>query len=220
MLSFPHSPFSVIVVWYSLPGHQYPSSPPEALPKPDVTQESSSSAPTEIDQSPNPRSVLERRRGGRYKTFDWAELRPRTKQVPEADTQRTKDPCSFELIDPERKKRREERRRRYESMLGFPLAWELLGDNKTHEDSARASSPWSQKRVQEEIEQWWQQVERTALRLEKTVPLYPEAQAKDTMELERLLDDYRKGVSALKYCMCTLRHNGPWGSVACLCTVV
>ncbi|XP_071752207.2 uncharacterized protein LOC139909143 isoform X1 [Centroberyx gerrardi] len=183
----------------SLPGHHVPCGPPEALPKPDVTQDSSSSAevPAEADQHPKHRSVMERRREGRYKTFDWAEFRPLTKPALEPDAQRPKGPCSFEVGDPERKKRREERRKRYESMLGFPLAWEVMGDRNGAGGGGRASSPRSQQKVEEEIEQCWQQVERTVFRLEKTVPLH-HTEAKDTTEMERLLDSYRKGVEDLK----------------------
>ncbi|KAF7665595.1 hypothetical protein LDENG_00135620 [Lucifuga dentata] len=179
----------------SLPGHHVPCGPPEVLPKPDVTQDSpATEVPAEREENSKP-TVMERRREGRYKTFDWAEFRPLTKKTLDQDPQRTKGRSSFDLGDLERRKRREERRRRYESMLGFSLAWEVIGDN-TADSNARALSPRSQQKVEEEIEQCWKQVERTVFRLEKTVPLYTEA--KDTMEMEKLLDSYRKGTEDLK----------------------
>uniref|UniRef100_A0A8C2Z143 PH domain-containing protein n=1 Tax=Cyclopterus lumpus TaxID=8103 RepID=A0A8C2Z143_CYCLU len=128
----------------SLPG------PAEALPKPDVTQDSAD------DPHPKRRSVMERRREGRYKTFDWAEFRPQNKRS--LDPQRTKALCSLEFGELERRKRREDRRRRYESMLGTT-------------SGVRALSPKSQQKVDEEIEECWKQVEKTVFRLERNVPL-------------------------------------------------
>ncbi|XP_026181532.1 myosin phosphatase Rho-interacting protein-like isoform X2 [Mastacembelus armatus] len=169
---------------------------PEALPKPDVTQDSlSTEIPTERHPHPKPKSVMERRREGRYKTFDWAEYRPQNKQTLETDLQRTKPPFTLELGDSDRKKRREERRRRYESMLGFSLGWEET-EHQTVDGSVRAWSPKSQETVEEEIEECWKQVEKTVFRLERAVPLCN--QAKDTVEMEKLLDSYRKGVEDLK----------------------
>ncbi|KAG7219382.1 hypothetical protein INR49_019088 [Caranx melampygus] len=178
----------------SLPGHHVPCSPPEAFPKPDVTQDSpSSDIPTEKDPHPKPRSVMERRREGRYRTFDWAEFRPQNKPALETDSQRTKSPCSLELGDLERRKRREERRKRYESMLGFSLSWEETGDGR---EDVRALSPKSQQKVEEEIEDCWKQVEKTVFSLDRTVPLFTEA--KDTVVKEKLLDSYREKVEDLR----------------------
>ncbi|XP_029913774.1 myosin phosphatase Rho-interacting protein-like [Myripristis murdjan] len=174
----------------SLTGHHIPC-------KPDVTQDSSpAEASAETDKHSKPRTVTERRREGRYKTFDWAEFRPLAKPAPDLDARTLTGPCSFELGDPERKKRREERRRRYESMLGFPLALEAIGDHNAADGGTRASSPRSQQKMEEEIEQCWQQVERTVFRLERTVPLHTDA--RDAVEMETLLDGYRKGVEDLK----------------------
>lgn len=137
---------------------------------------------------------MERRREGRYRTFDWAEFRPQNKASPaDADPQRTKAPCSsLELGDLERRKRREERRRRYESMLGISLSWEVMGD-KTEDGGGggvRALSPKSQQKVEEDIEECWRLVEKTIFRLERNVPLITE----DKEETETLLDSYRTKV--------------------------
>lgn len=75
-------------------------------------------------------------------------------------------------------------------MLGFPLGWEAGPDNKA--PGARALSPKSQRRVEEEIEECWRQVEKTVFRLERKVPLISEAG--DCAEAEKLLDGYVKGV--------------------------
>uniref|UniRef100_A0A669CJE3 Myosin phosphatase Rho-interacting protein n=1 Tax=Oreochromis niloticus TaxID=8128 RepID=A0A669CJE3_ORENI len=94
----------------------HPANAPDVLPKPDVTQDSPS-ADISLESDPHPKasSVTERRHEGRYRTFDWAEFKPESESVVDADPQ--KSPCSLELGDLERRKRREERRRRYEKML-------------------------------------------------------------------------------------------------------
>uniref|UniRef100_A0A665TMD6 Myosin phosphatase Rho interacting protein n=1 Tax=Echeneis naucrates TaxID=173247 RepID=A0A665TMD6_ECHNA len=156
---------------------------------------SSTDVPSERDPHHKPRSVMERRREGRYKTFDWAEFRPQKSLTAETDNQRTKTLCSLENGDLERRRRREERRRRYESMLGFPVSWEETGD-KREADGLRALSPKSLQKVEEDIEECWKQVEKTAFRLERTIPLFPEA--KNTEEMEELLDSYRKRLTELE----------------------
>ncbi|KAL6102461.1 uncharacterized protein ACO6RY_02070 [Pungitius sinensis] len=167
-----------------------PRGPPEALPKPDVTRDSGA-APPEREPCPDRRSITQKRRGGRYKTFDWAGFRPQGQRA--ADPPRAKAPCSLELGELERRKRREERRRRYESMLGFPLGWEA-GPGKA--PGVRALSPKSQQRVEEEIEECWKQVEKTVFRLERKVPLI--SAAGGCAEAEKLLAGYMKGVEDLK----------------------
>ncbi|KAK9534594.1 hypothetical protein VZT92_007029 [Zoarces viviparus] len=176
----------------SLPGYHVSCSPTEALPKPDVTQDSADVS-TDRDPHPKHRSVMERRREGRYKTFDWAEFRPQSKRT--LDPQRTRALCSLEFGELERRKRREERRRRYESMLGSPLGWEVIGGTAA-DGGVRALSPKSQQKVEEEIEECWKLVEKTVFRLERTVPLITDD--KDSVEAEKLLDGYRKGVEDLK----------------------
>ncbi|XP_072224593.1 uncharacterized protein [Leuresthes tenuis] len=180
----------------SLSGHHVSCSPPEVLPKPDVTQDSASSVvPTERDPHPKPRSVKERRQEGHYKTFDWAEFTPQTKLTVDAETQETKPLRSLELDDLERRRRREERRKKYESMLGFSLGQEESSE-KMVGSTVRALSPKSQQRVEEEMEKCWKQVEMAMFRVERTVPLPTEA--RNTAEVEEMLHSYRKGVEDLK----------------------
>ncbi|XP_046893654.1 uncharacterized protein LOC124479128 isoform X2 [Hypomesus transpacificus] len=187
----------------SLPGLCPPCSPPEALPRPDVTQES---RPTGC--GPKPREgalglglstrqsrVRERRQEGRSKTFDWAEFRPLAQLTPSPTPASmpapapasisvpAPAPASISAPDPapaltriglweqDGRKRREDRRRRYDSLLSFPLGWEL---EDSREEGPSLCSPQAQKRVQEEIERCWQQVERTVFRADKTVPLQAE----------------------------------------------
>lgn len=145
----------------------------------------SPSADVSSESEPHPKasSVTERRREGRYKTFDWAEFKPESEPAVDADPQ--KSPCSLELGDLERRKRREERRRRYEKMLGFSLL--------EKDGGVRALSPKSQQRMEEEMEECWKQVEKTMFRLERTVPLFPDG--RDAEEMEKVLQSYRKAVS-------------------------
>lgn len=165
----------------SLPGHR---GPPDTLPKPDVTP----SAEVSADPHSKHRTVTERRREGRYRTFDWAEFRPQNRPMRDADPQRAKAPCSLELGELERRKRREERRRRYESMLGISLRDQPAGGG----GGVRALSPKSQQQVEEEVEECWRLVEATVLRLDRTVPLLTEH--RDPAGLEKLLEGYRKEV--------------------------
>ncbi|XP_067333081.1 myosin phosphatase Rho-interacting protein-like isoform X2 [Channa argus] len=173
-----------------------PCSPPEALPRPDVTQDSpSAEVLTDRDSYPKLRSMTERQYEGSYKTFDCAELRPQDKLTLETDSQENKSQCSLQVGDLERRKRREERRRRYESMLGFSLGWEEIQE-KTVDESDNPLSPKSQQKLEEEIEKYWRQVEKTVFRLERTVPMYSED--KDAVEMEKRLDSYRELVDDLK----------------------
>lgn len=135
---------------------------------------------------------MERRREGRYRTFDWAEFRPQSKAAATTEPQKTKSPCALELGDVERRKRREERRRRYESMVGFSLGLKEMGD-KTVDSGVRALSPKSQQRMEEKIEECWRKVETTVFRLERKVPLVTEA--RDAVETEKQLHSYRQAVS-------------------------
>lgn len=58
-----------------------------------------------------------------------------------------------------------------------------------------------QQKVEEEIEQHWQQVEQTPIRDERRVPLPLTLQTRETAELEKLLESYKKGVSMGFVCM-------------------
>lgn len=177
LLSIPNVP-----VLCSLPGQ---CGHPDSLPKPDVTP----SAEVPAEPRPKHRSVTERRREGRYRTFDWAEFRPQIRAArPDADPQKAKAPTSLELCDLERRKRREERRRRYESTLGISLGACV---DPPAGGGPRALSPKRQQRVEEEVEECWRLVEATVLRLDRSVPLLAEPAG-----LEELLEACRKEVSS------------------------
>ncbi|RVE69947.1 hypothetical protein OJAV_G00082850 [Oryzias javanicus] len=162
----------------SVPALQPPCSAPEVLPKPDVTQDSAAGrAPP-----PAAKSVAEKRGEGRYKTFDWAELWPQSQPGGLLGNR--------ELGDVERQRRREERRKRYENTLGVSLRRDD-GAQKTAGVSAK-----SQRRMEEEIEECWRLVERSALRPDRTVPL--DAAEANAAEAEKLLRSCRKTVEDLK----------------------
>uniref|UniRef100_A0A8C7L3B1 Myosin phosphatase Rho interacting protein n=1 Tax=Oncorhynchus kisutch TaxID=8019 RepID=A0A8C7L3B1_ONCKI len=154
-------------------------SPLEGLVRPDVTQDSLSSEASSMEREPGPgpkkSRARERRREGRSKTFDWAEFRPIAQALAQQRAQEA-EPLQTDLGDPDRSQRREERRRRYESSGGPP-------------------SLERQQKVEEEIEQHWQQVEQTPIRDERRVPLPSTLQTRETAELEKLLESYKKGVN-------------------------
>ncbi|XP_077590809.1 uncharacterized protein LOC144208698 isoform X2 [Stigmatopora nigra] len=116
---------------------------PESLPKECTTR----------DGLPKPRGVLERKREGRYKTFDWADFRPPAVSGETADVARSPTPLSLSPSpapcgELEKKKRREARRRRFERILGLPPGREVMGD------AAAAAT------LKHQMEACWKQVER------------------------------------------------------------
>uniref|UniRef100_A0A8C5B399 Myosin phosphatase Rho interacting protein n=1 Tax=Gadus morhua TaxID=8049 RepID=A0A8C5B399_GADMO len=150
--------------------------------------------------------AAERRREGRSKTFDWAEFRPIAQALAQQRAQEAEG-LSADMADVERSRRREERRKRYDAATAPPEAAPSGGEGgrmdceggagaAVHaEVVAAAAAPAERKqRVEEVIEQHWQQVEQTPLREEKRVPLPVALQPRDTAELERLLESYKRGV--------------------------
>ncbi|MBN3314967.1 MPRIP protein, partial [Atractosteus spatula] len=178
------------------------STPLDSLLKPDVTHDSPSSEASSAERDPGQKRsrARERRREGRSKTFDWAEFRPIAQAMAKQRTGEV-DALQSDLTDLERTKRREERRKRYEVVTGTlePTASPAADPSHMDVEGCGASSVLErQRRVQDEIEQHWQQVEKTPIREERRVPLASALQAKETAELERLLDSYKKGVEELR----------------------
>ncbi|XP_067286211.1 myosin phosphatase Rho-interacting protein isoform X1 [Pseudorasbora parva] len=173
----------------------------ESLARPDITQDSpSSEASVEREGGLKKSRARERRREGRSKTFDWAEFRPIAQALAQ---QRAHEADTFQAELTERNRRREERRRRYESVTG--ASFEASDTAKMDFESggvvqvdAAPPSEEQQQRVEEEIEQRWQQVEKTPIREERRVPLPSNHPSRDTSDLEKLVDSYKKGVEELK----------------------
>ncbi|XP_014035040.1 myosin phosphatase Rho-interacting protein isoform X3 [Salmo salar] len=189
-------------------------SPPEGLVRPDVTQDSLSSEASSMEREPGPgpkkSRARERRREGRSKTFDWAEFRPIAQALAQQRA-REAEPLQTDLGDPDRSQRREERRRRYESVTSSSVdqpAGSEVGRMDFESGGGSEGSPGGecggppslerQQKVEEEIEQHWQQVEQTPIRDERRVPLPLTLQTRETAELEKLLESYKKGVEELK----------------------
>lgn len=184
-------------------------SPLEGLVRPDVTQDSPSSEASSVERDSAPglkkSRARERRREGRSKTFDWAEFRPIAQALAQQRAQEAEG-LQANLGELERSRRREERRKRYESVTGTsvesPLNAEIgrmdyesgEGDGHTGLDSGGPLSLERQQRVEEVIEQHWQQVENTPIREERRVPLPSTVHSRETAELEKLLESYKKGV--------------------------
>uniref|UniRef100_A0A8C8EXR1 PH domain-containing protein n=1 Tax=Oncorhynchus tshawytscha TaxID=74940 RepID=A0A8C8EXR1_ONCTS len=185
-------------------------SPLEGLVRPDVTQDSLSSEASSMEREPGPgpkkSRARERRREGRSKTFDWAEFRPIAQALAQQRAQEA-EPRQTDLGDPDRSQRREERRRRYESVTSSsvdqPAGSEVgrmdyeSGGGSEGSPGGESGGPPSlerQQKVEEEIEQHWQQVEQTPIRDERRVPLPSTLQTRETAELEKLLESYKKGL--------------------------
>ncbi|XP_072523647.1 uncharacterized protein mprip isoform X1 [Salminus brasiliensis] len=174
--------------------------PFESLTRPDINQDSPSSETSSVEREPKKSRARERRREGRSKTFDWAEFRPIAQALAQQRAHEV-DALQAQLADPERNKRREERRRRYESVTGSSSFEPTTDNSKMDFESVGVVSPPSperQQKVEDEIEQRWQQVEKTPIREERRVPLATALQTRETAELEKLLENYKKGVEDLK----------------------
>lgn len=174
--------------------------PLESLTRPDITQDSPSSEASSVEREPRKSRARERRREGRSKTFDWAEFRPIAQALAQQRARET-DALQAQLGDGERSKRREERRKRYECVTGSLFFEPSPDSSRTDSESAQTSvgsvcppSPERQQKVEDEIEQHWQQVEKTPIRDERRVPLSTALRTRETTELEKLLESYKKGV--------------------------
>uniref|UniRef100_A0A3B3WIQ0 PH domain-containing protein n=1 Tax=Poecilia mexicana TaxID=48701 RepID=A0A3B3WIQ0_9TELE len=159
----------------SSPGRRLTCSPAEV--RPDVTQDSAA--------SPAPTNDLDQSRAGAEAQLDGSRLGDRAASY-------------LELGDLERRRRRQERRRRYESLLGFSLGrgGPQGGPQGGEGGATRPLSPRSQLKMEERIAECWRQVERTALRPERTVAL--PAESRDAVEKETLLQGCRTLVDDLK----------------------
>ncbi|XP_049600938.1 myosin phosphatase Rho-interacting protein-like isoform X3 [Syngnathus scovelli] len=165
---------------------------PESLVKPDVAPDWS-----ESDRRSKPRSVLERRREGRYKTFDWTDFRPPGRSM---DVDRSPAPPPPLYGELEKKKRREARRRRYESILGLPPGREVMGDA-----AAAAAS------LKDEMEACWKQVEmKNSLRNAKILHIND-----DDNNNADASPDYKKAFEDLK-CQLELSERSRLELEACL----
>lgn len=177
--------------------------------RPDVTQDSPSHEPSSVERetiSGAPKSrARERRREGRSKTFDWAEFRPIAQALAQQRAQEAES-LQADLGELERSRRREERRKRYESATvpsaqgapakdGGKTGYGSGGEaNAQTPDSLGPAAFERQQRMEEAIEQHWQQVESTPIREERRVPLSSSGLSRETAELEQLLENYRRGV--------------------------
>ncbi|XP_033467596.1 myosin phosphatase Rho-interacting protein isoform X2 [Epinephelus lanceolatus] len=186
-------------------------SPMEGLVRPDVTQDSPSSEASSVERESTvgvtKSRARERRREGRSKTFDWAEFRPIAQALAQQRAQEAES-LQADLGELERSQRREERRKRYESVTSSSAEQTFIkeggrtgydsGEGVREMDSLIPSSLERQQRVEEVIEQHWQQVEKTPIREERRVPLASTVPSRETVELEQLLENYKQGIEDLK----------------------
>ncbi|XP_072339166.1 uncharacterized protein [Scyliorhinus torazame] len=193
----------------SLPEEQCAVMLPDTTPHYDSKSDSPSSETSSVDKGTGQRKsrARERRREGRSKTFDWAEFRPIAQALAQERAAKA-DLCdshseSFgsppsDLNDWERTKRREERRKRYEAVTG--TAGSSSADANRMEFEPSSSSPLLDRRqkVHNEIEEHWQQVERTPIREERRVPLATVPPSSQTSQMDKLLETHTKELEELK----------------------
>ncbi|KAM9774411.1 myosin phosphatase Rho-interacting protein isoform 3-T3 [Syngnathus typhle] len=185
-------------------------SPLEGLVRPDVTQDSPSSETSSVERESTPAVVKsrarERRRGGRSKTFDWAEFRPIAQALAQQRAQEAES-LRADLGELERSRRREERRKRYEAAStssstepsALKESWraDVQSADKLPDSSGHPFLERHQK-VEEVIEQHWREVEKTPIREERRVALPSTGPARETVELQHLLGNYKQGMEELK----------------------
>ncbi|XP_042198404.1 myosin phosphatase Rho-interacting protein isoform X4 [Callorhinchus milii] len=193
----------------SLPEEQCAAMPPDTIGKHDSKSDSPSSETSSIDKETGQRRsrARDRRREGRSKTFDWAEFRPIAQALAQQRASKS-DLCDSrveslsppppELSDWERTKRREERRKRYEAVTGTPGSSSVDGGRMEFESASTSPPPDRQKKVHDEIEEHWQQVERTPLREERRIPLATVTPGSQTMQIDKLLETHAKELEDLK----------------------
>ncbi|XP_036446187.1 myosin phosphatase Rho-interacting protein-like isoform X2 [Colossoma macropomum] len=161
----------------------------EALCGPDVTQDSRST-----QRCPEQQSSHNRRHEHGAKTFGWDEVGHSHMMEPETSREQKWVDLQTEKEQESRSRRRgrEERRQRYAIVMGSSAC-------PTDESSSLGSSEQQQQQQQRmrEIEERWLQVERTAIREGKKVPLYPNCESKSPVELEKLLEHYQRRVEQL-----------------------
>ncbi|XP_067914035.1 myosin phosphatase Rho-interacting protein isoform X6 [Heterodontus francisci] len=193
----------------SLPEEQCAAVLPDATPHYDSKSDSPSSETSSVDKDTGQRKsrARERRREGRSKTFDWAEFRPIAQALAQersakadlcdSHAERFGSPPS-DLNDWERTKRREERRKRYEAVTG--TVGSSSADVSKMEFEASSSSLLLDRRqkVHDEIEEHWQQVERTPIREERRVPLATVLPSLQTSQIDELLETHTKELEELK----------------------
>uniref|UniRef100_A0A8C9ZPK9 Myosin phosphatase Rho-interacting protein-like n=1 Tax=Sander lucioperca TaxID=283035 RepID=A0A8C9ZPK9_SANLU len=188
------------------------SSPLDGLVRPDITQDFLCSEASSVERESTPGIIKsrarDRRREGRSKTFDWAEFRPIAQALAQQRAQEAES-LQLDLGELERSRRREERRKRYESVTSSPVEQTSVkevgrtdcesGEGVVEQtDSLAPTSLERQQRVEEVIEQHWQQVEKTPIREERRVPLPATVQPREAVELDQLLENYKQGIEDLK----------------------
>lgn len=136
-----------------------------------------------------------KRHGCAAKTFDWDEIvhnghfldQEGNREQVWVDVQTEKK--QEKQGSKSRRRAREERKQRYKTVMGSSV------DLRVGRSSLDSPEQQQQQQRMREIEERWLQVEKTAFRERRKVPLYPQCQSKSTAELEKLLDHYQKRVS-------------------------
>lgn len=171
--------------------------PQNASSMPDGKQEPLFSETSSSDRERKSRA-RERRREGRSKTFDWAEFRPIAQAIAQQRALENELLFQPDLLNCERTKRREERRKRYEAVAGPLDSGSEEGYTMEVDGTLAVPSTEKQQKVQEEIEQQWQQVENTPLREERQVPLISVLSNTQAAELDKLQENHRRELQEVR----------------------
>ncbi|XP_064423738.1 GRIP and coiled-coil domain-containing protein 2 isoform X2 [Latimeria chalumnae] len=138
--------------------------------------------------------VRERRRDGRSKTFDWAEFRPIAQALAQQRALETEF-LPVEVTHWDKTKQCEDRQKRYEIVAG---AHPGEGSRMELDGALPTVTFERQQKMQDEIEQHWQQVEQTPIREERRVPLATVLPNSSVVELEKLLEEGGKEMEELR----------------------
>ncbi|XP_072881926.1 uncharacterized protein [Hemitrygon akajei] len=193
----------------SLPEEQCSVMLPDTTPHYDSKSDSPSSETSSVDKETGQRKsrARERRREGRSKTFDWAEFRPVAQALAQERAARSGlyDRHSERFGSPpsehnewERTKRREERRKRYEAVAGAASSSSADASNVELETASSSPPQDRRQKVHDEIEEHWQQVERTPIREERRVPLATVLPSSQVSQIDKLLEAHAKELEELK----------------------
>ncbi|XP_062416259.1 myosin phosphatase Rho-interacting protein isoform X3 [Pungitius pungitius] len=182
----------------------------EAAVRPDITQDSIFSEALSVGRESTPAvtksRARERRREGRSKTFDWAQFRPIAQALAQQKAEEAGN-LHADLDELERSQRSENRWKRCESVSSSSTEQTSIdkggrkdcsGEGVLQTNSGPASVGGKQRVVEEEIEQHWQQLEKTPIRDERRVPLPATLQSGDTVELQNLVENHKQEIEDLK----------------------
>ncbi|XP_076122656.1 uncharacterized protein LOC143102736 isoform X3 [Alosa pseudoharengus] len=174
----------------------------QALPEPDLTRDSlSPEVSSKMRHGAKSRCGQKRGEGVHGKPSSRGALRLTRHGPPKGTDGEQEQKVEVWSVE-RRRRRREERRKRYNSVMGS--VFESACQEEVVQDGVGTGAPCDHQRTLEqqqqraqEIEERWQRVEKSGIQVERKVPLYPDTQARDIGELDKLLRNYQRRVEEL-----------------------